>query len=117
MGSTLCLRVKLDEGTEKGGVMIAMLKDLVGIYEAEIKREAMRMRLGLRGTLVGRVGYVMRKGGYASAELAALEFETHASRVQFLEIEAAAVQAQIDAQESVGVSKINLEPNFHTANL
>ena len=115
MGSTLCLRVKLDEGTEKGGVMIAMLKDLVGIYEAEIKREAMRMRLGLRGAVVGRGGAGMRKGGDTSAELAALEFETHSSRVQFLEIQATIVQAKMDAQEITVVSNPNVEPPCHTA--
>ena len=59
----------------------------------------------------------MIKGVDAAVDLVVLEFATHASRVQFLEIEAAAVQAQIDAQESAGVSKLNVEPNFHTANL
>ena len=52
--------------------MTAVVKDLVDLEKAAIRKEAMRMRLGLRGTLVGRVGYVMRKGGYAAAELAAL---------------------------------------------
>ena len=50
----------------------------------------------------------MRKVGDAAAELAALEFETHLSCVQFLEIEEAALQAQIDAQESAGISKPNV---------
>ena len=58
----------------------------------------------------------MRKGGDAAAELAALEFETHASCVNLLEIEAASVQAQIYAQESAGVSNPNVEPPCHTAN-
>ena len=35
-------------------------------------REVMRMRLGLRGAVVGRGGADMRKGGDAAAELAAL---------------------------------------------
>ena len=56
----------------------------------------------------------MRKGGDTDAELAALEFDTHASRVKFLEIEAAAIQAHIDAQESAGVSNPNVQPPCHT---
>ena len=58
----------------------------------------------------------MRKGDDDATELASLEFDTHASRVQLLEIEVAAVQAQIDAQESAGVSNPNVEPPCHTAN-
>ena len=50
------------------------------------------MRLSLRGVVVRRGGDGMRKGGDAAAELEALQFETHAYRVLFLEIEAAAVQ-------------------------
>ena len=85
------LRGQLDEGTEKGGVMKVMVKDLVDIEDAEIRRKVMGMRLGLRGALVGRGSAGMIKGGEANAKLAALEFETHSSRVQFLEIEAATV--------------------------
>ena len=71
------LRRKLDEVTEKGGVMTEMGKDLFDPEEAGIRREAMMMRLGICGTVVGRGGAGMRKGGDAAAELAALEFETH----------------------------------------
>ena len=67
----------------------------------------MRLRLGLCGAVVGRGGVGMRKGGDAAAEIVDLEFETHASCVHLLEIESAAVQAQIDAEESAGVSKPN----------
>ena len=72
LGSPRRLRRQLYEGTEKGGVMTPMVKDLVDLEEAEIKREAMRMRLGLCGALVVRGGAGMRKGGDAAAELAAL---------------------------------------------
>ena len=41
------LRGKLDEGMDKGGVMTAMVKDLINIEEAAIRREAMGMRLSL----------------------------------------------------------------------
>ena len=75
------------------------------------------MRLGLCGPVVGIGGDGTRKGGDAAEELVALEFDTRASRVQLLEIEAASVQAQIDAQESAGVSKPNVEPPCHTANI
>ena len=95
--------------------MTAMVKDLVNLEAAARRREAMRMRLGLRCTVAGRGGSGLRKGGDAAAELAALDLDTHASRVKFLEIEAAAVQAQIDAQESAGVSKSNVEPPCHAA--
>ena len=66
--------------------MTAMVKDLVYLEEASIRREAMMMRLGLSGAVVGKGGASMIKVGDAAAELAALEFETHDSRVQFLEI-------------------------------
>ena len=72
LGSPRRLRGQLDQGTEKGGVMTAMVKDLVDLEEAAIRREAMRMRLGLSGAVVGRGGAGMRKGGDAAAELAAL---------------------------------------------
>ena len=62
-------RDQLDEGTEKGGVMTAMVKDLVDIEDTEIRREAIRTRMGLRGALVGRGGAGMRKGGDAAVEL------------------------------------------------
>ena len=88
--------------------MISMVKDLVNLEETEIRREAMRLRLGLCGAVVGRGGVGMRKGGDAAAEIVDLEFETHASCVHLLEIESAAVQAQIDAQESAGVSNPNV---------
>ena len=78
------MRGKLDEGTEKGGVMTAMVKYLVDLEEKSIRREAMRIRMDLRGAVVGRGGAGMRKGGDAAVELAALEFETHASCLQFL---------------------------------
>ena len=96
--------------------MTAMLKDLVDIEETAIRREAMRTRLGICGAVLGRRDTVMRKGDDDATELASLEFDTHASRVQLLEIEVAAVQAQIDAQESAGVSNPNVEPPCHTAN-
>ena len=102
------MRAQLDEGADKGRVMAVMVKDLVNIEEVLIRRESIRMRLGLRGAVVGRGGAGMRKVGDAAAELAALEFETHLSCVQFFEIEAAALQAQIDAQESAGISKPNV---------
>ena len=110
------LRGQLDEGTEKGVVMKVMVKYLVDLEKTAMRREVIRIRLGLRGTVVGREGAGMRKGGDAAADLASLEFETHASRLKFLEIEAAAVQAHIDTQESVGVSKPNVEPPCHTTN-
>ena len=66
------MRGQLYEGTEKDEFMTAMVKDLVDLEKAAIRKEAMMMRLGLRGTLVGRLGDVMRKGGDAAAELAAL---------------------------------------------
>ena len=83
--------------------MTAMVKDLVGLEEALIRREVMRMILGLcvASVIIGGAGMI--KGSDAAAELASLEFGTHASCVQYLEIEASAVQAQIDAQESAGV--------------
>ena len=86
MGIPCRLRAQLFEGTEKGRFMTAMVKDLVYLEEASIRREAMMMRLGLSGAVVGKGGASMRKVGDAAAELAALEFETHDSRVQFLEI-------------------------------
>ena len=58
----------------------------------------MRMRMGICGEVVVRGGDGTRKGGDAAAELVALDFDTHASRVQFLEIEAADVQARIHLQ-------------------
>ena len=39
LGSLRHLRGQLDEGTEKGGVMTAMVKDLVDLEEAAIIRE------------------------------------------------------------------------------
>ena len=69
--------------------MTAMVKCLVDLEEAAIRRDTMRMRLGLCGAVVGRGGVGMRKGGDAAAELAALDFEIHDSCVQLLEIEAA----------------------------
>ena len=65
---------------------------------------------------MGIGGAGMRKGGDAAAEPSALEFETHSSCVQFLEIEAAALQTQIDAQKSAGISNTNVEPPCHTDN-
>ena len=64
LGSPRRLRGKLDEGTEKGRVMKAMVKDLVNIEEEEISREEMRVRLGLCGEVAVRGGDGMRKGGY-----------------------------------------------------
>ena len=81
LGSPHLLRGKLDNGTEKGAVMTVMVKDLFDLEEAVIRREEMRMRLGLRATVVGIGGAGMIKGGDAAAEIAALEFETHASSV------------------------------------
>ena len=52
----------------------------------------------------------------AAVELAALQYETHDFRVHFLEIEVAALQAQIDAQENTGVSNHNVGPPCHTGN-
>ena len=92
-----------------------MVKDLVDIEKTAIRREAVRMSMGLRGAVVGRGGSGMRKGGDDAAELAALEFETHPSCVKFLEIEASTVQVKIDAQESAGVSNPNVEPPCQTA--
>ena len=66
------LRGEIHEGTEKDRVMTEMVKDLVDLEETAIMREAMRMRLGLRGAVVGRGGAGMRKGGDAAAEIAAL---------------------------------------------
>ena len=71
----------------------------------------MRMRLELM--VVGRGGAGTRKGGDAAAEITARVFDTHVDQVQFLEIEAAAVQAQIYAQESAGISNLNVEPSCH----
>ena len=116
LGSPLCLRGKLDKRTEKGGVMTAMVKDLVDIEETVIRKEVMRTRLGLSGAVVGRGGSGMRRGVDAAVELSAIEFETHASLVHFLDIGAVDVQLQIDAQESAGVSNPNMEPPCHTAN-
>ena len=48
------MRRKVDGGTEKGGVMTVMVKDLVDIEETAITREETRTRLGLRGSVVGR---------------------------------------------------------------
>ena len=70
LGRPRLLGGQLDEGTDKGGVMTAMVKDLVNLEAAAIRREAMRMRLGLRGAVVGRGGAGMRKGGDAAVELA-----------------------------------------------
>ena len=72
LGSPCRLRGKLDEGTEKGGVMTEMGKDLFDPEEAGIRREAMMMRLGISGTVVGRGSAGMRKGGDAAAHLTAL---------------------------------------------
>ena len=72
LGSPRRLRGKLDEGTEKGGVMTEMGKDLFDPEEAGIRREAMMMRLGICGTVVGRGGAGMRKGGDSAAHLTAL---------------------------------------------
>ena len=91
-------RGKLDEGTEKGGFMTEMVKYLVYLEETAIRRDVTRTRLGLRGAVLGRGGAGMIKGGDAAAEIAAICFETHTSRVKVLEIEADAVQANIDAQ-------------------
>ena len=94
--------------------MTAMVKDLVNLEEAAIRREVIRMRLVLRETVVGRGSAGMKKRCDATAEIAALQFETHASRVQLLETEAAAVQAQIDAQESAAILNPYVEPTCHT---
>ena len=96
--------------------MTAMVKDLVDIEETVIRKEVMRTRLGLSGAVVGRGGSGMRRGVDAAVELSAIEFETHASLVHFLDIGAVDVQLQIDAQESAGVSNPNMEPPCHTAN-
>ena len=93
LGSPRRLRGEIHEGTEKDRVMTEMVKDLVDLEETAIMREAMRMRLGLRGAVVGRGGAGMIKGVDTAADLSSLEFETHASHVKFFEIEAAAVQA------------------------
>ena len=66
------LRGQLDEGTDKGGVIASMMKDLVYLEEKLIRREAMKTSLGLRSAVVGRGGAVTRKGGDATAELSAL---------------------------------------------
>ena len=115
LGSPRCLRGELDEGMEEGRIMTAIVKDLVDLEETAIRRNVTRMRMVLYGVVVGRGDAGMRKVGDSAEELADLEFETHNSRVQFLEIEADAAQAKIDVQESVGVSKPNVEPPFHTA--
>ena len=81
LGSPHLLRGKLDKGTDKVTVMTVMVKDLVDIKEAVIRKEAMRMRLGLRATVAAIGGAGMIKGGEAATEIAALEFETHASSV------------------------------------
>ena len=113
---SLCrLRAQLDEGTEKGGVMTSMVKDLADLEEATIRREAMRTTLGPRAAVVGRGDAGMSKGGESATEVAAQEFEAHASCVYFLEIEVAVVQAEIDVQESAGVSNHNVEPPCHTS--
>ena len=70
------MRGKLDEGTDKGRVMKVMVRDLVDLEEAEIIREAMKMRLGLRGKVVGRGGYSMRKVCDTATELAALMYSS-----------------------------------------
>ena len=49
-----------------------MVKYLVDIEEAAIRREAMRMRLGLHGAVVGRGSDGMIKVCDAAAEIAAL---------------------------------------------
>ena len=51
LGSLRRLKRQLDKETDKGGVMTAMVKDLVDLEEAEI-----RMKLGLCGAVVGRGG-------------------------------------------------------------
>ena len=53
-------------------VVTAMVKYLVDIEEAAIRREAMRMRLGLHGAVVGRGSDGMIKVCDAAAEIAAL---------------------------------------------
>ena len=50
--------------------MTEMVKDLVDLEEALMRREAMRMRLLV--VVVGRGGAGMRKGGDAAAQLVAL---------------------------------------------
>ena len=52
--------------------MTAMVKDLFDLEEASIRREAMRMRLVLRGAVLGRGGSGIRKVGDAAEELATL---------------------------------------------
>ena len=71
MGSPCRLRGQLDEGTEKGGVIISMVKDMVYLDEAEIRREATGMRLGLCGAIVGRGSAGTRKKDGTAAEIAA----------------------------------------------
>ena len=69
LGNPRGLREKLDGGTDKGRVMTATVKYRVNLEEAVIRREAMRMRLGLRGAVVGREGAGMRNIRDTSAEL------------------------------------------------
>ena len=57
---------------DKGIVMTAMVKDLVDLEKATIRREVMRMRLGLRVAVVDRGVSGMRKGCDAALELASL---------------------------------------------
>ena len=72
LGNPRRLGGEIDEGTEKYGIMTAMVKDLVDLEEAALRREAMRMRLVLCSALVGRGVSGMRKGFDAAAELTAL---------------------------------------------
>ena len=76
---------KVDEGTGKGVFMTTMVKDLVNIEETAIRRETMRMRLGLCGAVLGGGGAGTRKGGDAAEEIATIDFETRAYCVQLLE--------------------------------
>ena len=52
--------------------MTAMVKDLVDLEKATIRRKVMRMRLGLRVAVVDRGVSGMRKGCDAALELASL---------------------------------------------
>ena len=61
MGSPHHLRGEVYEGKEKGRVMTMLAKDLVNLEEVAIRREVIRMRLGLCGAVLGRVGAGMRK--------------------------------------------------------
>ena len=85
MCSPLRCRGKVDEGAEKVVVMTTMVKDLVNIEEIAIRRETMRMRLGLCCAVLGRGGAGTRKGGDGAEEIATIDFETHAYCVQLLE--------------------------------